>query len=384
MSSIRILFVAQYGFTTEAHLKIFERFSKDLRVDEILVLVPKNIKVDKVYNPKGFVKTSEIIFDKGKILPTSFIFSGINPFSIFKKIIKFKPDVIFVLNEAFSKDIFWTAFANTLIKIFFWWQRSAKIYFYGFENINKYYTDYRIKEKLAAQFIKKTVNYGIVCTDEALKVLNEVGWYPKTKKVWWGVDVDIFIREVSEERLQYLKRQLRIPENYYIIGYVGRFVEQKGIKELVEAFLKLDIKAVLLLIGDGKEQGWLYKKSEENKKIIILPFQTHNSLVLYYKLMDVLVLPSKTMSFWKEQYGRVLIEAMASGTKVVGSRSGSIPEIIGECGGIFRERDINDLKNILEKELNIKRDKRILLERTKLGSIENFVNQLLKFFQENL
>jgi len=45
--------------------------------------------------------------------------------------------------------------------------------------------------------------------------------------------------------------------------------------------------------------------------------------------LDVLVLPSRSRSFWKEQFGRVLIEAMACGVPVIGSSSGEIPNVIG-------------------------------------------------------
>lgn len=385
-SGIKILFIAQYGLSTAAHFKIFEKFSQDLRVNEIVVLVPKIAKVDKVYHPAGFIKGQKIVFEnnKGKILPISFIFGGVNPISLFFQVVKFNPDVIFVLNEGFSKDTFWASFVNFVIKIFNPLYKKPKIYFYGFENINKYFTEYTWIQKIAAWFIKNTIHFGIVCTDEAVKILNEVGWYPKTKKIWWGVNIEDFMKEISKEKLRLIRETLRIPDDYFVIGYVGRFIEEKGIKDLVEAFLRLNIKAVLLLIGEGKERNWLEEKARENRNIIILPTQTHDNLALYYKLMDVLVLPSKTTSSWKEQYGRVLIEAMASGVKVVGSDSGSIPEIINGCGTIFKEGNVNDMKNAIEKELMIERDKSILLERAKLGSIENFVNKTLEFFLENL
>jgi glycosyltransferase involved in cell wall biosynthesis len=54
---------------------------------------------------------------------------------------------------------------------------------------------------------------------------------------------------------------------------------------------------------------------------------------------DCLVLPSRTRPNWKEQFGRVLIEAMACGVPVVGSTSGELPNVIGEAGGLFAEGD---------------------------------------------
>ena len=382
---MKLLIVAQYGSSTDAHLKIFQEFSKNNFIKEVLVLVPKFIKIDKVYNPKGFVKAQKIEFEnkKGKIIPVSFIKGGINFFSVFYNILKFKPDVIFVLNEAFSKDVFWTSWANIFAKIFCFWCKKPKIYFYGFENINKYYTEYTLLQKIIAQFIKRTVHYGIVCTDEALKILNEVNWYPKTKKIFWGVPLEIYQKDISQQEILNLKQKLNISENQKVIGYVGRFVKEKGIKDLVQAFLKLDLEAILIFIGDGQLRNYLEETSKNHKNIIVLPMQKSEDLAYYYKLMDVLVLPSKTTKSWKEQFGRVLIEAMACGTKLIGSNSGAIPEVIDDYGTIFKEGDIDDLKNSIIKELNTKRDKNKLLQRAKLASVENFVKEGLEFFREN-
>jgi len=67
----------------------------------------------------------------------------------------------------------------------------------------------------------------------------------------------------------------------------------------------------------------------------------------------VLVLPSLTTATWKEQLGRVLIEAMACGTPVIGSSSGAIPEVIDDSGLVFQERNIDALKRAI---FSIKQD----------------------------
>jgi glycosyltransferase involved in cell wall biosynthesis len=59
----------------------------------------------------------------------------------------------------------------------------------------------------------------------------------------------------------------------------------------------------------------------------------------FYRQLDVLVLPSRTRPHWEEQFGRVLIEAMACGTAVVGSTCGEIPHVMGDAGLIFPEND---------------------------------------------
>jgi glycosyltransferase involved in cell wall biosynthesis len=65
-----------------------------------------------------------------------------------------------------------------------------------------------------------------------------------------------------------------------------------------------------------------------------------------------LVLPSRTRPNWKEQFGRVLIEAMACQVAVVGARCGAIPEVIGDAGLTFTEGDPADLRTQLQQLLD--------------------------------
>jgi glycosyltransferase involved in cell wall biosynthesis len=71
----------------------------------------------------------------------------------------------------------------------------------------------------------------------------------------------------------------------------------------------------------------------------------------FLREIDVLVLPSRTTATWREQFGRVLIEAMATGTPVVGSSSGSIPSVIGDAGVVFPEGDHSALAVLIERLL---------------------------------
>lgn len=66
--------------------------------------------------------------------------------------------------------------------------------------------------------------------------------------------------------------------------------------------------------------------------------------------MDLLVLPSVNLPRAREQFGRVIIEAMACEVPVVGSTSGNIPHLIGQTGGgaTFREGDPAYLAAVLE------------------------------------
>lgn len=68
--------------------------------------------------------------------------------------------------------------------------------------------------------------------------------------------------------------------------------------------------------------------------------------------MSVLVLPSWNTRSWKEQFGHVLIEAMACGVPVVGTDSGAIPEVIGDAGVVVKQRNADELASALSRLKN--------------------------------
>jgi glycosyltransferase involved in cell wall biosynthesis len=53
------------------------------------------------------------------------------------------------------------------------------------------------------------------------------------------------------------------------------------------------------------------------------------------------------MPNWKEQFGRILVEAMSCGVPVVGSSSGEIPNVLGKAGLVYPERNVAALRRVL-------------------------------------
>ena len=130
-----------------------------------------------------------------------------------------------------------------------------------------------------------------------------------------------------------------------VIGYVGRLVEPKGLRTLAHALRGLGgLPWKLVVIGKGDFEETFKQLLAEGgllDRATFLGFVPHAETPRYLSAFDVLVVPSETQPNWKEQFGRVITEAMASGTPVIGSSSGEIPNLIRESGGgtIFPERD---------------------------------------------
>ena len=130
-------------------------------------------------------------------------------------------------------------------------------------------------------------------------------------------------------------------EQRFTIGYAGRLVESKGLMDLLGAVRMLDGPVELLLIGAGELRAQLEGQPIPGSQVRVLDKLTHAQMARGYAQLDVLVLPSRTTPRWKEQFGRVIVEALWCGVPVVGSDSGEIPWLIELTGGglVFPEGD---------------------------------------------
>jgi glycosyltransferase involved in cell wall biosynthesis len=132
------------------------------------------------------------------------------------------------------------------------------------------------------------------------------------------------------------------PARPFTVGYAGRLIESKGLLDLLEAVRRLDSPVELLLLGNGELRERLAGQPIPGSSVRVLDGLQHDQMAAGYAQLDVLVLPSRTTPTWKEQFGRVIIEALWCGVPVVGSDSGEIPWLIELTGGglVFPEGDV--------------------------------------------
>jgi glycosyltransferase involved in cell wall biosynthesis len=141
----------------------------------------------------------------------------------------------------------------------------------------------------------------------------------------------------------------------FTIGYVGRLIEAKGPDVLLRAVAGLPGSWRLCIAGAGPRRARLTSLARQlglADRVSFDPSVSSTDVPRYLNGLDALVLPSLTRPNWKEQFGRILIEAMACGVPVVGSDSGEIPGVVGEAGLLFPEGDIQALRSQLSRLLD--------------------------------
>jgi glycosyltransferase involved in cell wall biosynthesis len=93
----------------------------------------------------------------------------------------------------------------------------------------------------------------------------------------------------------------------------------------------------------------------------------------FLRSLDILVLPSiSILPLHREQFGRVLVEAMAAGVAVIGSSSGAIPEVIGSAGLVVPERDPGALAAAIDRLLGDANQRQALIDRGRQRVQERF------------
>jgi L-malate glycosyltransferase len=248
-------------------------------------------------------------------------------------------------------------------------------------------------------------NYNLSNTDgliagnqDAADILRDRG-YQKAVTVMpqLGVDEQLFSPRQQPE----LATQLGIKFDEFVIGFVGRFVSEKGILTLIKALNGLkELNWKLLLLGRGTLKETILEEANKTglqDRLMLIESVPHDEVARYINLMNVLVLPSETTyqfktltaAGWKEQFGHVLIEAMACQVPVIGSDSGEIPNVIDNAGLVFGEGNADALQKCLQQLIEKPEFARQLGQKGYERVIEKYTNkalakQQLSFYKELL
>ncbi len=152
------------------------------------------------------------------------------------------------------------------------------------------------------------------------------GVYGRCSVVPNGIDLETFI--VLKDPAN-VRESLGVPPTARLIGTVGRLVPLKGHPYLLEAFARLrqsHPRIRLLIVGGGPERETLESQAQALGIAMAVQFTGHRTDVPdLLATMEVFVLPSVA-----EDFGRVLLEAMAIERPVVATAAGGVPEVVEE------------------------------------------------------
>lgn len=186
------------------------------------------------------------------------------------------------------------------------------------------------------------------------------------------------------------KKEMKIPNGNYshVVTYLGGFRKNKGVEYVIDTILSPIMKDILFLIP---AYGPLFPKYEgileKQKNCHLLPLIQYEALPKLYSISDIVIVPSlSTESMGSERSPNVVIEAMACGKVVIGTKVGGIPTYIGEAGILIPEKNSDAIvKSILEvtrdkeKFEKIKIDSRKWAE--KMFDIEKYATTLLELYE---
>ena len=205
----------------------------------------------------------------------------------------------------------------------------------------------RWHHRMAAAMSYPFVNYLIAGSDQAKQTARTQGYSGLVSILpQIGVDLKNYKSVVPMDPWK--------SQEGFRIGYVGRLSQKKGVQVLLEASAKIP-EALVTIVGDGE-----YRTSLENharslgiyERVHFVGKVPHEDVARYIFGFDAFVLPSLSTPGWKEQFGHVLIEAMAAKKPVIASESGVIPTVIGNCGITFKEGDSKELEKSIRKMIN--------------------------------
>ena len=203
-------------------------------------------------------------------------------------------------------------------------------------------------------WIHPKVDRVFTLSQDGTRVMEKLGL--RATQIPLGFDPALFCIQDATKRSA---TRERIGLKHRTVAYFGRQTPEKGVHLLVEALAGLKHLEWQFLIdhfsaygGDYIDQlRGLIESSGISDRVVYFD-APHHEMPDYMNASDIVVLPSVSTPKWKEQYGRVIPEAMACGRAVIGSDSGAIPELIAGFGDIFPEGNVGALRAVLERLLH--------------------------------
>ena len=305
----------------------------DTREAEVALLAPSNWQAQE-WNRLIELETP---FPEIKTYSAPVWFSGrvgahvYNPWKIRQVINDFRPDVIQLEEEIFSL---------CALEVAFWAKRyDIPLVVFGWENQLRSLPLFR---RWVRKFVMKRTDLYLAGNQDGAEVMRQWNYQGQMEVMpQMGVDTELFAPPENKK------------SDLVNIGFLGRLAPEKGLDILFTAVSLLkDLDFQVTLCGSGESEAELRQQADKQQisdRIIWRGAVPHELAPVELSKFDVLVLPSRSIATWKEQFGHVIIEAMAMGIPVIGSSCGEIPHVIARQELVFPEGNPEALAKILQR-----------------------------------
>jgi glycosyltransferase involved in cell wall biosynthesis len=313
----------------------------------------------------------------GDLVPLPVFNNGNIPLHVYARrmarlLASLRPDVLFIHHEAYALATFQCFLAARRL-------RNVVIGFYSCQNLKKRYPP---PFSAFERYVYRRADLAFAATDAVAEVLRSKGYANPVHLLPFGVDPSVSAGSAPERPT---------PNGPLTLGYVGRLSPEKGVDTLLEAMTELrSEEATGLLVGDGPERERLQRKASSlslEDRLTWTGYVAHDQAHAIYRQIDMLVVPSRTVGNWKEQFGRVVIEALAAGVPVITSDSGELPTLIAKTDGgwTFPEGDADALAQVVRQAAASRSELRERGERGRAAVLAQYdIKMLAREFDDTL
>jgi glycosyltransferase involved in cell wall biosynthesis len=195
-------------------------------------------------------------------------------------------------------------------------------------------------------YVKDNTDIFIAVTERAKSALMVEGVpEERIRVVPVGIDTDRFKPADADPGI---RKKFNVTDDDVVVLFIGRLAKEKGIYDLLYATRLLAAEPGLghvkiVIVGNGPEKENILHTIHTlgiDEKVRVVGGFSYELMPKLYNAADIFILPSIPMPFWQEQFGMVLVEAMASGMPVITTLSGSIPEVVGDSAILVQPNDL--------------------------------------------